>query len=120
MNFMLSIWKIFGFSKPSATPHEVAEPTTQNVIKMRAQINRYPIKKMTRDEFGKIVRDCDTQFLTTCRIGTWLLCTPSVVAPETVVVGQIVKGEDMIADQWGAGLSLPDRGINRYRLIIAE
>jgi hypothetical protein len=30
------------------------------------------------------------------------------------VVGQVVKGDDLFCDQWGAGLVVPDRGVNRY------
>lgn len=35
-------------------------------------------------------------------------------------VCKIVRGEEMIAEQWGAGLSIPDRGLIHYRPVFVE
>lgn len=76
----------------------------------------YPIKEMTYEEFNQLPRDVGTEFLQTCPIGTWFVCRPEV----NMVVGQIVKGDDLFCSQWGAGLSVPERGINRYSVTIVE
>jgi hypothetical protein len=35
-------------------------------------------------------------------------------------VCELVKGSDMLAHQWGAGLSVPERGLVHYRPVIVE
>ena len=72
---------------------------------------------MSRAEFDHLAQGKDLD-LNTCPLGTTFVCKPFELLPGIVVVGQVVRGVDMFADQWGAGLSVPERGINRFRVEI--
>ncbi len=80
-------------------------------------IMHFPIKELTVDEFNAIPKGKDVD-LKTCKLGTWFVCTKFEPLPDVIVVGQVVTGYDLIADQWGAGTSIPERGISRYRVEI--
>jgi len=94
---------------------EAAQQERQAVLKIMG----YPIKKFTQEEFsglpGGEKNRLPPDFLKICPIGTWFVCRQNNFT-DIVVVGQVVKGNDLFCDQWGAGLSVPERGINRYRL----
>lgn len=87
---------------------------------IRERIKRYPIKKLVQEEFNKIPNagSLPDGFWKDCSIGFWFVCLPSILVPNTIVIGQVVSGGDLIAEQWGAGLSIPNRGFNRYRVKI--
>lgn len=83
-----------------------------------ARIMLLPVKRMTQIEVETLPganEPLPDGFLETCPIGTWFMCRQQHELP--LVVGQIVIGDDLLCDQWGAGLCLPERGVNRYRLI---
>jgi hypothetical protein len=80
-----------------------------------ANIRRYPIKVMCKEEVAELPRNVSTDFLKTCPLGTWFISADSNLIPGVTVVCQVVKGDDMFAENW-AGLCVPERGINRYRL----
>ncbi|MDD5165628.1 MAG: hypothetical protein PHG25_03820 [Candidatus Pacebacteria bacterium] len=79
------------------------------------RIRKFPIREMSATEFDQLVREKPVD-LKTCPLGTWFVCTPFELTPDVTVVGQVVTGLEMIANQWGAGMSVPERGVNRYRV----
>jgi len=86
-----------------------------------ARIENFPIWETTQKEFDKIpyAKDLEEDFLKTCSIGS-LFRSDNEIGSRYVVIGQIVKGDDMFCSQWGAGLCVPERGINRFRVKIGE
>jgi hypothetical protein len=94
------------------------QKTHQEIEGLRRKILRYPEKTLTQSEFDKLPRNVDREFLNFSPIGSWFVYKPIPEIPDIQIVGQIVKGDDLFAEQWGAGLSVPKRGINRYRIII--
>lgn len=88
----------------------------------RARVMRYPVRYFTQAAFDSLPKAAEQPlgFLQTVEIGTYFVCRPSSELPDAVIVGQVVKSEDVLAEQWGAGLAVPDRGINRYRVVISE
>lgn len=80
---------------------------------LRRKIAHYPRKIMTFEEFENLPRNVSSEFLRTCPLGTMFVCDNSDTL-DLHVVGQVVKGDDLFCDQWGAGLVVPDRGVNRY------
>ncbi len=88
------------------------------VEETKRQILGYPEKVFTAKKFASLPKGNNVNFQG-CKIGTWFLCNPYRHLPGVVVVGQVVGGDDMFVDQWGAGLSIPERGINRYRVRLA-
>jgi hypothetical protein len=95
---------------------EAAEKS-KNDIRTMGQIQRYHLLQMSRAEFDRLAQGKDLD-LNTCPMGTLFVCKPFELLPNIIIVGQIVRGLDMFADQWGAGLSVPERGINRFRVEI--
>ena len=84
-------------------------------------IFKYPVVEMTREELTKIPNGdaVPIDFLQTCPVGTKFICRKNRFLPDLVIIGKVVKGENLFCAQWGAGLlSIPDRGINRYRVEI--
>jgi len=71
---------------------------------------------LTFEEFSSIPRaeDLPAGFLKACRFGFRFKCAGSKDATNTVI-GVVVRGLDALVDQWGAGLSIPERFVNRYR-----
>ena len=93
---------------------------TQKQKKRAAQIRKvkaFPKKVMTSKEFACLPMGRDIN-LENCPLGTWFVCTP-LEGFSGVVLGQVVKGLDLFANQWGH-LCPPSRGINRYLLEIVE
>jgi hypothetical protein len=92
-------------------------------LEQRRRILSYPVKRMTRQEYrelpcGDVV---DADFLNSCPLRTCFVCKPSDIAPEVIAIGQVVRAEDLICNQFGGGLlSLPKRGINRYLLQVVD
>ncbi len=83
-------------------------------------IFKFPVIGMTNEELAKIPNSdtISNHFLQTCPFGTKFICRKNRFHPDAIVIGKVVKGEDLFCAQWGAGLSVPDRGINRYRVEI--
>ena len=80
----------------------------------------YPVKEMTREQFNNLPKgeNMGTWYPATCLLGSWFVFNEIPFLPsDKIVVGQVVSGINLLADQW-AGLSIPERGINRYRLVI--
>lgn len=117
--------RLFGFRETQNAPEKekrtnINEKSPEELAKMTRRIKRYPVKKLTRKEFNKLPKNVDTEFLKTCPIGTWFVCKPMSEIPDLVVIGRVVKGEDMFVEQFGAGLFCGprEREINRYCLEI--
>ena len=93
---------------------KVRAMTEEEEMELKKQIATYPVKQMTQSEFDSLPQAVDLDFRKACPIGTWFPCRSRT---KLRVVGQIVLGDDLCADQWG-GLTVPERGVNRYRLEI--
>ena len=96
----------------------MSQKTPREIEELRQRIMRYPEKTLSQGEFDKLPRNVDREFLNFSPIGSWFVFDPIPEIPNIQIVGQIVTGDDLFAEQWGAGLSVPIRGINRYRIII--
>lgn len=94
---------------------ERKEKKIEDLRRVRSQIETYPYERMTAVDFAAVKRQIDID-LHTCPLGTWFVYPPHPAFPDVVVLGQVVDSLHMIAKQWGSGLSLPPRGVNRYRL----
>lgn len=77
--------------------------------------SRFPTMRFSQEAYNELPRGVDFPpgYLETVDIGFLFKTTG-----DEMIIGQVVKGEDLIAEQWGAGLSVPKRGINRYRAVI--
>jgi hypothetical protein len=91
----------------------------QEAIEVAAKIQKYPICHMNVKTFCSLPRGKEID-LEHCPLGTWFMCTSYEALPDMKVVGQVVEGKEMLCDQWGSGLSVPERGINRYRLVMVD
>lgn len=78
----------------------------------------YPEVLLTQEEFDRI-KNSPSADLDTCPLGTWFIYKKQDAAGITVL-GQVVAGDKLIASQWGAGLCVPERGANSYRLKLVE
>lgn len=89
---------------------------------LREKYMQYPVMKLSKEEFSNIPRaeQLPDGFLETCPIGTFFVCREKCPALEIIVIGQIVKEDDLICEQYGAGMSVPARGANRYRLELSD
>jgi hypothetical protein len=83
---------------------------------LRKRVARYPVRQMSRKEYTRLKAASVDLNLNTCRLETWFACKPDELAPDLIVVGQVVRGDELIASQLGAPMSVPKRGINRYRV----
>jgi len=91
------------------------------VLAAREKYASYPVKEMTRVQFGQLLAEenLGIGYLALCPIGTWFVCAGNpLLSGDKIVVGQVVNGTDLSADQLVAGLSVPERGVNKYRLAI--
>lgn len=84
------------------------------LARQKQSILRFSEKEMTKEYLAALPKG-ETLDLYTCPIGTWFVCKPFPLLPDVIVVGQVVKGGDALCSQYGAGLSVPDRFVNRYR-----
>lgn len=89
------------------------------VTEKRGPLFGYPVVEMTRDSLEKLAVPTSAGALKYMPFGTVVRCVDKGV-PSPSVIGQIVKGEEAIAAQWGAGLSLPERFLNRYEVKVLE
>jgi hypothetical protein len=89
------------------------------VTQRRGPLFGYPVVEMTRDSLEKLAVPASAEALKYMPFGSVVRCVDKGM-PSPSVVGQIVKGEDAIAAQWGAGLSLPERFLNRYEVTVVE
>ena len=81
-----------------------------------------PELRLSFNEYYDIPRaeDMPEGFLKTCPIGTRFKCKGSKTI-ENTVIGIVVKGEDALAHQYGAGLlSVPERFVNRYKPVVDD
>lgn len=72
-------------------------------------IANFPILNMSLEEFQKLQIPGPDIDLRTVEMGYTFRCKPTTTTNE-IVVGQIVKGDDLFCDQWGSGLAVPARG----------
>jgi hypothetical protein len=84
-----------------------------------AKFLKYPQVRFSHEDFIGIPKaeSLPEGFLHRCPIGTLFICKKSDES-EVTVVGQVVNGLDALADQWGSGMSLPERFVNRYRVVV--
>lgn len=93
------------------------------IEEQKEKIMRFPIVELTQTQFDEIPKagDFSTDYLRNeapfdfkfiCRLWEYL--------PEVIVMGHLVKGVEAICEQHGAGMSVPDKFINRYRVEIVE
>jgi hypothetical protein len=75
----------------------------------------FPVVEMSKHVFENLTIPANSTELKYMPFGTVIRCVDKEV-PSPTVIGQIVKGEEAIASQWGAGLSLPERFLNRYEV----
>ncbi len=79
----------------------------------------YPVVEMPRDVFEKLEVPPSAEALKYMPFGSVIRCADKG-APSPTIIGQLVKGEEAIAAQWGAGLSLPERFLNRYEVEVVD
>lgn len=96
--------------------YQAAEKRKRDV-EAAERVWRFPVKQMSQAELDQLAQGKDID-LKTCPLGTFFVCRPSELLPGVIVVGQIVRGLDMFCDQWGSGMFVPERGINRFRVEI--
>lgn len=116
--FSIDAWRSKKVPKvPRLSPEERENRREKELV-----IRNYPVKRMTRKEFEELAsQNTDGDFLETCPLGTWIVCEKSGLAPEVTVVGQVMGANKLLDSQYGgAMLSLPRRGLNRYRLQLVE
>lgn len=90
------------------------------VTQKRGPRHGYPVVEMSRDVFEKLEVPRSAEALKYMPFGSVIRCVDKGV-PSPTIIAQIVKGEEAIAAQWGAGLSLPERFLNRYEVeVIGE
>ena len=113
-------------SKKPQKPKKPRKKTWGEISEERRRIEKYPIIEFTQDEFNKIPKS-DSFTIEWLRkesfIGFRFICKPSeasLLKPEIIAMGEVVKGDDLVCEQWGAGLSVPAKGINRYQVRIVS
>lgn len=100
------------------------EPAAISRAELQLQRQRLPILKLTLEQYCKLLNasnesTCPKGFINYVPIGTRFICRGSKSIDDSVI-GVVVKGEDALMDQWGSGLSIPLRFVNRYRPVIVE
>lgn len=79
----------------------------------------FPVVEMTEKQFSTLALPKSADDLKFVPFGHVIRCSEKGAVDPTVI-GQIVRGEEAIASQWGAGLSLPKRFLNRYEVEVVE
>jgi len=112
LEYLKSLFR--GKASSSETPVEI--PPVR-----KTDTSRYPVMQLTRQQYDEIPRaeDMSEGFLETCEFGTRFRCRGSTSVEDTVI-GILVKGDDALCDQYGAGLAVPERFVNRYRVSIVK
>jgi hypothetical protein len=90
-----------------------------SVTQKRGPRHGYPVVEMSRDVFEKLAVPPSAETLKFMPFGSVIRCADKGV-PSPTIIGQLVKGEEAITSQWGAGLSLPERFLNRYEVELVE
>lgn len=102
-------------ARAEAEAARIREQLAALAARTAARVRSYPVRHLSQAELARLPKGAGLN-LYTCPLGTCFVCAPHPHLPrEIVVVGEVVAGDQLLCDQWGAGLSLPDRGINRYR-----
>jgi len=81
----------------------------------------YPVMGMTQALLDTLptAGSMEIGFLATCPLHSWFICEKDPLLPtDAVIVGQVVAGADLSAAKLVIGLSVPNRGVNLYRLAI--
>lgn len=87
-----------------------------------AKIRRLPVIKLTKAEFDKTPKagSFTKKWLQKeAPFGFKFICRPFPECPkDLIVLGHLVKGVEAIASQYGAGLFVPEKFVNQYRVVI--
>ncbi len=97
---------------------ETQKPKTSTVIptpERKIPIEQLPVLTLTQEQVDKLPHG-STLDLETCPLGTYFICIP-LSDTEPVVIGHLVGGLEALVDQFGAGWDIPERFVNRYRLV---
>lgn len=87
--------------------------------------SKFPPMEFTMAEYDALPRSEDLieefgeRHLYSANIGLKFKCTGGEKLEDTVV-GHLVKGNDAICEQYGAGLFVPERFVNRYEPVIVD
>ena len=119
------IWKSLADAQKNAAYWDSRRELDRAIERQQQRIDMirsFPPMELTPDELGGIPRaeELPEGWLATCGIGSMFVCRKSELAPDMTVVGEVVKGDDLLCGQWGASLCVPERGINRFRVEIFE
>ena len=103
------------------TPRTQRKLTSFEKQMQKKSIVKYPIVELTQKEFDELPKSGSFGI-------DWLrneapfdfkfICKPSELVPDVVVMGHLVKGMEAICEQYGAGLCVPKKFINRYSVKI--
>ncbi len=77
--------------------------------------SQYPEVEMSVNQLNELQIPVQGIDLNAVPIGFQFRCCPSRHTSE-IVIGTVVKGEDAFVAQWGSGLSVPDRFVNRFKV----
>ncbi|MBI1833618.1 MAG: hypothetical protein HYR90_02215 [Candidatus Andersenbacteria bacterium] len=118
VNIRKVVRKIQRRNRERAESHRAREKQRKEEKRLEI-IKRYPLTLVTSAEFSAFPRreDLPEDFLQESFVGTQFVFA-SEQPKDPVVIGQVVKGDDLLCSQWGAGLCVPTFGINRYRVRI--
>jgi hypothetical protein len=84
----------------------------------REVISRYPVVHFTPEEYDALpcAADLPPDFKDTCPLGFQFAFANPDEARDMRIIGEIVAGEDLLANQ--KSTDLPKRGCNKYRVVI--
>jgi hypothetical protein len=120
MKFLHRVCRLIGIEtkaeKEAKATAAAAQKRLQDEYGLRRRIAKFPPIEMTKEEHAKLKASSIGINLNTCQLGTWFACKPDELAPDLIVVGEVVARKDLFTAQLGAASAVPERGINRYRV----
>jgi hypothetical protein len=87
----------------------------------RARYLDYPVMGMTQAMLDTLplAGNLELGYLATCPLGSWFVREKDSLLPDdAITVGQVVSGTDLRRDTTQSVLSVPERGVNVYRLAV--
>ena len=107
--------------------YRMSRRSREEAIDRRERIEKirdYQLVELTQKEFDKLPKAGDfiVEWLRNeAPIGFEFICRRADWIPDDLVVlGHLVKGKEAICEQYGSGLSVPEKFVNRYRVKIVE